>query len=193
MTNPGRPEALGFVKEVCPQCHQRLYGGEGGRIICLNGCGLSESAYRRLVHFDRTKKVEPDETLAAASAFFLQVLTDDSGRSMPINEYMRKALSTALLDRPLEAQLDNAAFGLAGEVGEILDHIKKWKFHEHDLNIDHLKKELGDVLWYISLMCWALQFSMDTVARTNIEKLAKRYPGGKFDAELSKGRVGADE
>lgn len=81
----------------------------------------------------------------------------------------------------------NACLGLSGEVGELNDMIKKWIFHEHSLNIDDVQKEVGDILWYIAMMCDSFGFSMDKIADMNIEKLMKRYPDG-FSALASKNR-----
>ena len=50
----------------------------------------------------------------------------------------------------------NACLGLSGEVGEFNDMIKKWVFHEKGLDINHLKKECGDILWYIAMICHSL-------------------------------------
>jgi NTP pyrophosphatase (non-canonical NTP hydrolase) len=72
----------------------------------------------------------------------------------------------------------NASLGLSGEVGELNDMIKKWMFHGHDLSIDDVKKELGDCLWYIAMMCESFGFSMEEIAQKNINKLIERYPEG---------------
>lgn len=74
--------------------------------------------------------------------------------------------------------LMNASLGLSGEVGELNDMIKKWIFHGHDLDLEEVGKEIGDILWYIALVCNAFNFDLDKVANANIEKLRKRYPEG---------------
>lgn len=81
-------------------------------------------------------------------------------------------------------KLTNAALGLAGEAGEIADHLKKAFFHEHGLDHDHLIDELGDVLWYIVQACDALDVPLSQVMQRNIDKLRKRYPTG-FSSEAS--------
>lgn len=73
-------------------------------------------------------------------------------------------------------QLILAALGLAGEVGEVVEHIKKWRFHAIPFDTDKLVKELGDVLWYLSVCAEALDAPLSEVATANIEKLRKRYP-----------------
>lgn len=47
----------------------------------------------------------------------------------------------------------NACLGLSGEVGEFNDMIKKWVFHEKNLDMEHAKKEAGDILWYVVMLC----------------------------------------
>lgn len=81
----------------------------------------------------------------------------------------------------------NACLGLSGEVGEFNDMIKKWVFHEKELDIEHLKKECGDILWYIAMMCHSFNWNMEEIMEMNIEKLKSRYPDG-FDTNLSNHR-----
>lgn len=70
------------------------------------------------------------------------------------------------------------ATGLAGETGEVMEHIKKGVFHQHGINRDQLRKELGDVLWYVAGLCSILGLDLDDVMRANIDKLKARYPDG---------------
>lgn len=72
----------------------------------------------------------------------------------------------------------NAALGLSGEVGELNDHIKKALFHGHDFSAEYMAKEIGDILWYIALMCEACGFSLEHIAQLNVDKLKARYPEG---------------
>lgn len=81
----------------------------------------------------------------------------------------------------------NACLGLSGEVGEFNDMIKKWVFHEKELDIEHLKKECGDILWYVAMMCHSFNWNMEEIMEMNIEKLKSRYPDG-FDVNLSNHR-----
>ena len=106
---------------------------------------------------------------------------------MTLDEYQALARRT-LGDRPPDQQLANAALGLAGEAGEVADHIKKHLFHTFPLDQGEVVKELGDCLWYVAAMCTTLGISMDHVARTNVEKLRRRYPDG-FSTEASRNRV----
>ena len=71
-----------------------------------------------------------------------------------------------------------ACLGLSGEVGELTDMVKKWFFHDTTMDLDHLKKELGDVMWYVALLCDSVGWNLDDVMQTNVDKLKERYPEG---------------
>ena len=79
---------------------------------------------------------------------------------------------------PDAGEVINACLGLAGEVGELNDMIKKAIYHGHDLNTSDLFKELGDIMWYVAMMADAFGVSMDLICEININKLKKRYPEG---------------
>lgn len=81
-----------------------------------------------------------------------------------------------------------AAIGMCGEAGEVSELIKKYAYHEHTIDTEHLARELGDVLWYVSYMANLFGYSLGKIMEMNQEKLAKRYPDGKFDAERSRNR-----
>lgn len=81
-----------------------------------------------------------------------------------------------------------ASIGLAGETGECCDLVKKELFHNHPQNKEAMKKELGDVLWYLTTLCSAYDFTLTEVMEANAEKLRQRYPDG-FDADRSRNRV----
>lgn len=85
-----------------------------------------------------------------------------------------------------------AAIGMCGEAGEVSELIKKYAYHEHTIDTEHLARELGDVLWYVSYMADLFGYSLGEIMAMNQEKLAKRYPDGKFDAERSKNRKEGD-
>lgn len=85
----------------------------------------------------------------------------------------------------------NACLGLSGEIGEFNDMIKKWIFHENELDKAHLKKEIGDVMWYVAMVCESAGFDLDDVLQTNIDKLKARYPEG-FDTYLANHREEGD-
>lgn len=84
--------------------------------------------------------------------------------------------------------LGNYGLGLAGEAGELIELIKKKLHHNHDVDVDDIKKELGDVLHYLSGLATIFDISLEDVATANIEKLRKRYPNG-FNSADSINRV----
>lgn len=85
----------------------------------------------------------------------------------------------------------NGLFGLSGEVGELTDMVKKWIFHESNFDEEHAKKELGDVMWYVAMICESFNWSLDEIMQMNIEKLEKRYPDG-FDVIKANNRSPED-
>lgn len=102
-----------------------------------------------------------------------------------LNAYQKLALRTAK-GQPGK-RIDEAALGLAGEAGEVADLVKKYRHHGHDLDVDAMRLELGDVLWYIASMADAVGLRLEEVAAANIAKLEARYPDG-FDEARSKFR-----
>lgn len=85
----------------------------------------------------------------------------------------------------------NGCLGLSGEAGEFNDMVKKWIFHEKPLDVDHAQKEVGDILWYIAMICHSFGWDMNQIMQMNIDKLKARYPDG-FDVELSAHRKAGD-
>ncbi|MEI7644663.1 MAG: nucleoside triphosphate pyrophosphohydrolase family protein [Chloroflexales bacterium] len=106
---------------------------------------------------------------------------------MDANEYQTLALCSESPGRERRERLLNAALGLCGEAGEFADTLKKSVFQGHAMDEAALRKELGDVLWYVALACDALGAGMGTVMAQNIEKLRRRYPDG-FCSERSLNR-----
>ncbi len=89
------------------------------------------------------------------------------------------------------AGLVNGLMGLAGETGELTDMFKKWIFHDAPMDENHAKKEVGDVCWYIAMICHSMGWSLDEILKMNIDKLKARYPKG-FDTEKSNHRKEGD-
>lgn len=85
-----------------------------------------------------------------------------------------------------------AAMGMCGEAGEASELVKKYAYHGHTIDTEHLARELGDVLWYVSYMAYLFGYPLGKIMAMNQEKLAKRYPDGKFDAEKSRNREEGD-
>lgn len=101
--------------------------------------------------------------------------------NMSMDDYQQLAERTANTDLPYEMQLATAALGLAGEAGEVADSIKKNLGHGHTLDPEHIRKELGDIQWYVSRLAYLLGYTLGEVAEENILKLQKRYPDGFSD------------
>ena len=106
------------------------------------------------------------------------------GCTMTINEYQKLAMTTLNPELSEKDVLINGVMGLCGESGEAIDIVKKWLAQGHELDRDKLKKELGDICWYVAETATALGFELEDVMAANIEKLRKRYPEG-FAAERS--------
>lgn len=109
---------------------------------------------------------------------------------MQLNEYQQLAQRTMDLKRDFEDTKNHALHGMVGEIGEL--HSIYQKFYQgHEIDNDHLKKELGDLMWFIAEYATAKGWTLEEVAALNIEKLKARYPEG-FDAEHSLHRKEGD-
>ena len=92
-------------------------------------------------------------------------------------------------------RLLTGAVGISAEAGEFMEIVKKIIFQgkpANEDNIEHLKIELGDILWYVAQACLALNISLEELTDMNINKLSKRYPEGMFDAYYSENRAADD-
>jgi NTP pyrophosphatase (non-canonical NTP hydrolase) len=84
--------------------------------------------------------------------------------------------------------LINGVMGLCGESGEAIDIVKKHLAQGHELDREHLIKELGDIAWYLAEVATVLDVELEEVLVQNIEKLKARYPEG-FSVEKSLNRT----
>ena len=90
---------------------------------------------------------------------------------MTVNEYQKLALSTMNPKLNRNDVLINSAMGLCGEAGEVIDIVKKWFAHGHELNRQKLIEELGDVAWYIAEAAYALDTDLEkTLSRRLFEQ-----------------------
>jgi NTP pyrophosphatase (non-canonical NTP hydrolase) len=92
-------------------------------------------------------------------------------------------------------RLLTAAVGMCAESGEFTEVVKKILFQGKPVteeNLYHLKRELGDIMWYVSQACIGLNTSIDEIIEMNVEKLMARYPGGNFDVHYSENRKEGD-
>lgn len=110
---------------------------------------------------------------------------------MKINEYQELAMRTLNPSLSKRDVLINSVMGLCGESGEAIDIVKKWMAHGHELDREHLAKELGDIAWYLAEAAFALDIPLEDVLQANIDKLKNRYPEG-FDTARSVTRLQGD-
>jgi NTP pyrophosphatase (non-canonical NTP hydrolase) len=92
-------------------------------------------------------------------------------------------------------RLLTAAVGMSAEAGEFTEIVKKIVFQGKPVtqeNLFHLKRELGDIMWYVSQACIGLDISIEEVVQMNFEKLNARYPEGAFSIERSENRKSGD-
>ena len=93
------------------------------------------------------------------------------------------------------SRLFTAGIGLSGEVGEFNEIIKKIMFQAKTFDSvthEHMKKELGDIMWYVTQACLALKVDLSDVIKANKEKLSKRFPEKKFSVKENKNRKFGD-
>lgn len=104
---------------------------------------------------------------------------------MKLNEYQDFAKQTAMY--PREVAIAYVTMGLSGEAGEIANKVKKiYRDKEGQLSEGSKKdlaKELGDVLWYVAMLAHELDYSLEDVAKMNVEKLDSRHQRGVIKGE----------
>jgi NTP pyrophosphatase (non-canonical NTP hydrolase) len=97
----------------------------------------------------------------------------------------QRTMSTDLTKKEL---VTLCAMGISGEAGEVTDYLKKVIFHNHEADKDIIKKELGDVLWYIANLATVYDLGLTEIMQANVDKLRNRYPEG-FSTEKSINRT----
>ena len=131
---------------------------------------------------DTTKYIEfVRQTTSPASSDFAALLAR-----------MTELEATADADVP---RLITAAFGLSAEAGEFTEVVKKIILQGKpytEENVFHMKRELGDICWYLSQAFMALDTNFEEILQMNYEKLSARYPEGSFDVYKSENRVEGD-
>jgi len=93
------------------------------------------------------------------------------------------------------SRLMTAAFGMSAEAGEFTEVVKKIFLQGkpyNEENVFHMKRELGDLCWYLAQACMALDITFEEVLEMNYEKLSARYPEGTFNVYRSENRVEGD-
>jgi len=108
-------------------------------------------------------------------------ITNDYHYNMDLNYYQTSALKTAVYPN-MGANFPYPALGLAGEAGEVADKLKKVIRDNDGILTDPVRdavaKELGDVLWYVSVLAYELDYDLETIASNNLAKLASRQERG---------------
>ena len=92
-------------------------------------------------------------------------------------------------------RLLTAALGLTAESGEFTEVLNKIILQGkpyNEENVFHMKRELGDICWYLAQACMALDTTFDEIIEMNVDKLKARYPGGEFDVHQSENRAEGD-
>lgn len=97
---------------------------------------------------------------------------------MNFNQYQELGIRSWNQNLSYDDQLINCALGLVGEASEVAEHIKKYLYHNKEINPSELLLELGDALYYTSRLADILGFTLEEVAQANIDKLAARWPNG---------------
>lgn len=118
-----------------------------------------------------------------------------SGESKDLNQFKNRLDSLSQNQDVNLPLLLTAAIGLGSESGELQEIVKKIFFQGKPLNEDnifHMKRELGDIIWYWTNACTALGLDPNAVIAENVEKLKARYPGGEFDPYNSENRKEGD-
>ena len=135
-----------------------------------------------------TKKVDTEKYLE-----FVDGVTSEPSKDLA--QLLRRI---SLLEVENDADVPHlltAALGLTAESGEFTEVVKKILLQGkpyNEENVFHLKRELGDICWYIAQACMALDTTFDEIIEMNVEKLKARYPGGEFDVHHSENRVEGD-
>lgn len=109
---------------------------------------------------------------------------------MKANEYQKLAGRTIRKDMSNADMVSHALFGMASEIGEISGIYQKF-YQGHPIDELHLKKECGDLLWFIAEYCTAHGWELEEVMMMNIDKLRARFPEG-FDVDKSLHRKEGD-
>ena len=134
-----------------------------------------------------TSKVNTDAYLEFVNAVTSQPSQDADAFEYRIQELRGEGFETH--------RLLTAAVGMSAEAGEFTEIVKKIIFQGkpvNDENMFHMKRELGDIMWYVAQACMGLNVSLDEVIEMNVDKLKARYPGGEFSVKHSEVRKEGD-
>lgn len=94
---------------------------------------------------------------------------------MDFKTYLTESERT-LKDKGKDMNLLHGTVGICTEAGELLDAFKRNIFYGKELDTVNVKEEIGDIMWYIAIMCRELNMDMGDILQTNIDKLKARFP-----------------
>ena len=123
---------------------------------------------------------------------FVDKVTSESSKS---SDKMNERIEYLSSHGVKVSRLLTAGIGLSGEVGEFNEIIKKIIFQDKTFDADtyeHMKKELGDVMWYVTQACLALNVDLTDVIKANKTKLSKRFPSHQYNFNDDKNRKVGD-
>ena len=124
---------------------------------------------------------------------FVDGVTSDPSKDLA---YLLRRISELEVEQDCDVpHLLTAALGLTAESGEFTEVVKKIILQGkpyNEENVFHMKRELGDICWYLAQACMALDTTFDEIIEMNVDKLKARYPGGEFDVHYSENRKDGD-
>tara|TARA_B100000085_G_scaffold167755_1_gene152593 strand:- start:15 stop:422 length:408 start_codon:yes stop_codon:yes gene_type:complete len=132
------------------------------------------------------------QNLLEEYTIFVDKITSESSKS---TKKMKERIDFINSSGVEVSRLLTAGIGLSGEVGEFNEIIKKTIFQSKSFDSEtheHFKRELGDIMWYVTQACLALKVDLVEVIKTNEEKLKKRFPKERFTKESDANRHGED-
>ena len=132
------------------------------------------------------------QNLLKEYTIFVDKVTSESSKS---TKKMKERIDFINSSDVEVSRLLTAGIGLSGEVGEFNEIIKKTIFQSKSFDSEtheHFKRELGDIMWYVTQACLALKVDLVEVIKTNEEKLKKRFPKERFTEESDANRHGED-
>ena len=128
------------------------------------------------------------QNLLKEYTIFVDKVTSESSKS---TKKMKERIDFINSSGVEVSRLLTAGIGLSGEVGEFNEIIKKTIFQSKSFDSEtheHFKRELGDIMWYVTQACLALKVDLVEVIKTNEEKLKKRFPKDRFTKESDTNR-----
>jgi len=112
-------------------------------------------------------------------------------KQVSLREYQELCKRTAKKFDNKNEEIADWGLGLAGEAGDAAGCIKKTFFHKND-QTNGIKENLGDIMWYLAMICNFFDWDLETILADNLEKLKKRYPQGFTEKDAGRGGTRID-